>query len=234
MKTAKRAATSDLASQRLATWDQRWRNEFEQRTQAMLAEDLASLDDAGMLDHLGRATALLDDGHHVHFQLYMPYTLALYDLVVTCRELLGWDEHHTMRLLVGCSPASVAGTRALEAISDRVAQLPELADALRATPAAPVAALHTVAPDLADQLDPGSTHTGGARPTTTPDRPRSSNDPVWSHACSSTTRHRPTTRSPPGPKRRHANSSPQLTRPDSPPRSDTPGASTPSARRTWR
>lgn len=153
MKTAKRAATADLASQRLVTWDERWRVEFEQRTQAMLAEDLASLDDDAMVDHLERARALLDDGHHVHFQLYMPYTLALYDLVVTCRELLGWDEHHTMRLLVGCSPASVAGTRALDAISDRVARRPELADALRATPAAPVAALHTVAPDVADQLD---------------------------------------------------------------------------------
>lgn len=153
MKTAKRAATSDLASQILATWDERWRVEFEQRTTAMLAEDLASVDDAGMLDHLRRATALLDDGHHVHFQLYMPYTLALYDLVVTCRELLGWNEHHTMRLLVGCSPASVAGTRALEAIGDQIAQRPELVDALRATPAAPVAALDTVAPDIADQLD---------------------------------------------------------------------------------
>ena len=40
-----------------------------------------SLDDAGLVDHLERARTLLDDGHYVHFQLLMPYTLALHELV---------------------------------------------------------------------------------------------------------------------------------------------------------
>ena len=153
MKTARRAATTDLAAQRLATWDERWRAEFEQRTGALLSEDLADLDDGAMIDHLRRATALLHDGHHVHFQLYMPYTLALYDLVVTCRDLLGWDEPDTMRLLVGYSPASVAGIRELHALGEQIARRPALADALRASPNDPVAALGAVDPDLADQLD---------------------------------------------------------------------------------
>lgn len=150
MKAAKRAVNSDLAAQRLATWNERWRTEFEKRTQAMLAEDLSILDDADMVDHLARAHTLLDDGHEVHFQLLMPYTLSLYDLVVICRDLLDWDEHDTMRLLVGFSPASVAGTRALESIRDRVAARPELAEALRATPADPIEALHAVDPAIAD------------------------------------------------------------------------------------
>lgn len=164
MKAAKQAMTSGLAAERLETWDRRWRIEFEHRTQAMLAEDLPVLDDAGMIEHLDHARTLLDDGHAVHFQLVMPYTLGLYELVVTCRDLLGWEEHDTMRLLVGCSPASVAGTRALEAIGDEVAARPELADALRATPADPVAALRAVDADVADALD-AWLHAHGWRPT---------------------------------------------------------------------
>ena len=153
MKAAKRALTSGLPAERLATWDERWRGEFEQRTQALLAEDLASLDEAGLVDHLERGRTLLNDGHHVHFQLLMPYTLALHELVRLCESLLGWDETDTLRLLVGSSPASVAGARSLDALRDRVAARPELVDALRDAAADPVAALHAVDPDVADELD---------------------------------------------------------------------------------
>lgn len=153
MKAAKRALTSGLPAQRLADWDDRWRGEFEQRTQRMLAEDLASLDDAGLVDHLERGRTLLNDGHYVHFQLVMPYTLALHELVQLCKGLLGWDENDTLRLLVGSSPASVAGARSLDALRARVAARPELVDALRDAAADPVAALRPVDPDVADELD---------------------------------------------------------------------------------
>jgi rifampicin phosphotransferase len=153
MKAAKRALTSGLPAQRLATWDERWRGEFEQRTQTLLAEDLVCLDDAGLIDHLERGRTLLGDGHYVHFQLLMPYTLALHELVQLCGRLLGWDETDTLRLLVGSSPASVAGARSLDALRDRVASRPELVDALRDAAADPVAALRSVDPDVADELD---------------------------------------------------------------------------------
>jgi rifampicin phosphotransferase len=153
MKTAERALTSGLPAQRLAAWDERWRDEFEQRTEALLAEDLASLDDAGLVDHLEQGRTLLNDGHYVHFQLLMPYTLALHELVRLCERLLGWDETDTLRLLVGSSPASVAGARSLAALRDRVAARPDLVDALRGAAADPVAALHAVDPDVADELD---------------------------------------------------------------------------------
>ena len=164
MKAAKRALTSDLAAQRLATWDERWRPELEERTQALLAEDLAALDEAGLVDHLARGRTLLDDGHHVHFQLLMPYTLALHDLVELCERLLGWDETDTLRLLVGSSPASVAGARALDALRRRVAARPDLVDALRDGAADPVAALRAVDPDVAGELD-AWLHAHAWRPT---------------------------------------------------------------------
>lgn len=152
MKAAKQALESGLAERTLTMWEESWRGEFEQRTTALLDEDLIRLDDAALVDHLQRARALLEDGHYIHFQLLMPYTLAVHDLVRTCEELLGWDAAATLQLLVGFSPASVAGMRDLEAIHRRVAARPDLTDALAASPTDPVAALRPIDPVLADEL----------------------------------------------------------------------------------
>jgi pyruvate,water dikinase len=152
MKAAEHAVQSGLADRTLAMWDEHWRGEFEQRTAALLDEDVSSLDDAALVAHLDRARELLENGHHVHFQLLIPYLVAVHDLVTTCEQLIGWDPAETLRLLVGCSPASVAGTRDLEAIGSRVAARPELVDALAAAPADPVAALHDVDPVVAGEL----------------------------------------------------------------------------------
>ena len=152
MKAAQRALESGLPERTLASWEQRWRGEFEQQTEALLAEDLATLDDAALVDHLHRARALLERGHYVHFQLLMPYTLAVHDLVMACEQLLGWDAARALQLLAGYSPASVAGMRDLAAIRARVAADAASLEALRAAPADPVAALRPVAPDVADEL----------------------------------------------------------------------------------
>lgn len=152
MKAAKQALQSGLAERTLDMWEQSWRGEFERRTTALLGEDLTSLDDAALVEHLQRARALLEDGHYVHFQLLMPYTLAVHDLVTTCEDLLGWDAATTLQLLVGYSPASVAGTRDLEAIHKRVAARLELTDALAASPTDPVTALRPIDPVLADEV----------------------------------------------------------------------------------
>ena len=152
MKAADKAARTGLPERTLSMWDERWRGEFEQRTDALLVEDLTSLDDHGLVGHLERARELLEDGSYVHFQLLVPYLLAVHDLVTTCEQLLDWDAAKTLQLLVGYSPASVAGTRDLEAIRARVAADTELVEALEAAPADPVTALRAVEPGVADEL----------------------------------------------------------------------------------
>jgi pyruvate,water dikinase len=152
MRAARNALESGLPERTLAKWDESWRAEFEQRTTALLGEELTGMDDAALVDHLERARALLEHGHYVHFQLLMPYTLAVHDLVTTCEHLLGWDTAKTLQLLVGYSPASVAGMRDLEEIRTRVAARPDLTDALAASPADPVTALRPIDPAIADEL----------------------------------------------------------------------------------
>ena len=164
MQAADKAVRTGLPARTLAMWDERWKPEFEQRTGALLAEDVTSLDDDELVAHLGRARQLLDDGSYVHFQLLIPYLLAVHGLVTTCEELLGWDAAKSLRLLVGYSPASVAGTRELEDIHARVVARPELVDALEAAPADPVTALRTVDPRVAHELSAWM-HTHGWRTT---------------------------------------------------------------------
>lgn len=152
MKAAEDAVRTGLPERTIAMWEDCWRGEFEQRTGALLGEDITTLDDSGLVSHLEHARSLLDDGSYVHFQLLVPYTLAVHDLVTTCEQLLGWDSPTTLRLLIGYSPASIAGTRSLEAIRARVLADPTQVEALEATPADPVTALHDVAPEVADAL----------------------------------------------------------------------------------
>lgn len=152
MNAAKRALRSGLPERTLTRWNDEWREEFEQRTQEMLSEDLASLDDRELLDHLNRARTLLDDGHFAHFQLLIPYTLALYEFFTTCEELLGWTETEAVDLLTGSSPASVSGTRSLGDLRHEIASRPELRAALQAAPADPVTALQAIDKTVADQF----------------------------------------------------------------------------------
>jgi len=153
MKTAKRALQSGLPERTLTRWNEEWRDEFEQRTQDLLSEDLVGMDDREFVDHLSRSRTLLEDGHYVHFQLFMPYSLALYDFFTTCEQVLGWTETEAVELLAGSSPASVAGTRSLNDLRSEIALRPELRAALQASPADPVAALHAVDQTVAERLD---------------------------------------------------------------------------------
>ena len=76
-----------------------------------------------------------------------------------CDALLGWDENDTLRLLVGSSPASVAGARALDAICG-TGWRPGRAG--RCAPgrgrADPVAALTRSIPTSPTSSTPGCTH----------------------------------------------------------------------------
>ena len=104
MRAARHALESGLPERTLAMWDESWRGEFEQRTTALLGEELTGLDDAALVDHLERARELLEHGHYVHFQLLMPYTLAVHDLVTpasTCWVGRRHDPPAADRVLAG-------------------------------------------------------------------------------------------------------------------------------------
>ena len=58
----------------------------------------------------------------LHFTLFIPHVVGLYELAVACEELLGWDLQKATGLLQGLSNASTASTDDLAAFARRAGQ----------------------------------------------------------------------------------------------------------------
>lgn len=106
VRTMVATARADTAANLVRRWYDGWHDELVDRTTALRAIDLTTLDDAGLRAHLDRARALFIDGLDAHFLLHGAIAPALGDLVFTCRDVLGWPESRTFDLLSGLSAAS--------------------------------------------------------------------------------------------------------------------------------
>jgi pyruvate,water dikinase len=93
----------------------RLRLEIEQHA----AMDLVALDDAALFHHLEELQTFYLRCLQLHFTLFIPHTVGLYELAVACEELLGWDLQKTIGLLQGLSSTSTASTDELAAIARR-------------------------------------------------------------------------------------------------------------------
>ena len=96
----------------------RLRREIEQHA----ALDLVALDDAALFLHLEDLKAFYARCLQLHFTLFIPHTVGLYELAVACEELLGWDLQKTIGLLQGLSNTSTASTDELAALARRAGQ----------------------------------------------------------------------------------------------------------------
>jgi pyruvate,water dikinase len=113
-----------------ATWETELRPRLEERIQRLAAVDLTTLDDAGLRAHLDAVMVLATDAMEIHFRLFVPYMVALHELVVVCDELLAMDVAGALRLLQGLSVASSAPTRELADVAAAVRKRPEALSAL--------------------------------------------------------------------------------------------------------
>jgi phosphohistidine swiveling domain-containing protein len=96
----------------------RLRREIEQHA----ALDLVALDDAALFLHLEELKTFCTRCLQLHFTLFIPHVVGLYDLAVACEELLGWDLQKTVGLLQGLSDTSTASTDELAALARRAGE----------------------------------------------------------------------------------------------------------------
>jgi len=133
-------------------WDRTWRDELVTRADRLLDVDLGALDDESLVGHLQECRRHFERGGKIHMELFLPYAVALHELVEFCRDRLGWDEAKTIALLAGHSRASTAGRDDLADVAVALDGRADVLAALREGAVDPVGALRPVAPEVADRL----------------------------------------------------------------------------------
>lgn len=158
LRAARAAFAADLPARALARWSAEWRPELERRIADLAAEELPAFDRPALRRHLERVQALLVDGQRIHFLLFLPYLLALHDLVRAAEELLGWGEADALGLVGGLSGTTSAPARDLQAVAAAVGRVPAARELLAGWAGAPlpevVAGLRAAgAPETAARLE---------------------------------------------------------------------------------
>lgn len=152
-RAAEMAITSGLPEQILDRWEGEWRTAFAEEFGELRRVDLATLGDDALLGHLDRLKDLLRRGQHLHFRLFGPYALALYELGAICQELLGWDDIRAVSLVTGSSEASSEPGRELQVLAERIAADSSALQALTGTLSDPISRLSQSVPWAAEAFD---------------------------------------------------------------------------------
>jgi len=126
MRRKLRAAAHAVGTGSLESVPTEWASDHRPRLRREIAQyaatDLVSMDDAALFLHLEELKAFYGRCLQLHFTLFIPHTVGLYELAAACRELLGWDLQKTIGLVQGLSNTSTASTDELAALARRASQ----------------------------------------------------------------------------------------------------------------
>jgi len=152
-RIADKAIRSGLADRMVDRWELEWREAFRAGNGTLRARDLRAMSDDELLGHLADLIAHMRHGQEVHFSLFPPYVLRIYELNMACQELLGWDSLETLALLTGTSAASSAPGRALADLAEVISARPEARVVVERNAGDLVIGMRAVAPDLAAAVE---------------------------------------------------------------------------------
>jgi pyruvate,water dikinase len=148
MGAARRAASAGALSTQIRRWRHEQQPEIAAATAALRAVDLSTLDDAALDQHVDAAVALCRRALHAHFHLIPPYVVPLHELVVTCRQLLGWSTAQSLELVTGTSRATSRPAEELAALGQRIRDVPAARVAVQSTDADVAGPLTAADPEL--------------------------------------------------------------------------------------
>ena len=133
-RMARAAIESDLAGTYLESWRQEWRDELVNDIERALDLELVSLSDIDLVAEVDHRIAVARQAALMHTRLGIAVTLCLYQLTVTCRNLMGWDDRETLELLEGLSEASTAPSRHMAGLVELARARPDLAATITSSP----------------------------------------------------------------------------------------------------
>jgi len=126
MRRKLRAAALAIGAGKLesvpAEWASNQRPHLRAEIEQHAALNLVVLDDAALFHYLEDLKVFYGRCLQLHFTLFIPHIVGLYELAVACEELLGWNLQKTIGLLQGLSNTSTASTDELAALARRAGQ----------------------------------------------------------------------------------------------------------------
>ena len=123
---AREAVRTDKPGRFIREWYEKWLPELSATIQKLLEVDRSSLGDAELGDHYGEVAGLLSRGIEVHSFIHGALAPIMYELVSTCRRLLGWDIAETLRMVSGTSFKSTEPARRLNQLAEMTKEEPGL------------------------------------------------------------------------------------------------------------
>lgn len=117
LRAARRAMETDAAGRLMNEWDEHLRDDLRARILTYQDVDLGGLDDAALAAELSSRAETMRRSAKLHFRVYMPYALGLFDLVEFCRAQIGWPAERTLEMLSGLADVASDPGRALAAIA---------------------------------------------------------------------------------------------------------------------
>jgi pyruvate,water dikinase len=130
-RAAKEAISPGNVEGLASRWESKWRPALESEIGKHLEIELSDLDNLALLTELDALIELLRRGEVVHFRLAIPYVVGVAELVLGCRELLGWETGKTLELLSGLSPTSSGPARAMDELASLLSTKADALDAFR-------------------------------------------------------------------------------------------------------
>jgi pyruvate,water dikinase len=141
---------NDVSGSMIEKWYNEWKPQQTKRIAELHAIKLSGLSDENLYDHLTAVTEFLNESHKIH-GLMMGIELANSLLTFTCRDLFGWDEKRTVRLLSGLSSTTSLPSLRLTELSQMVKQRPKLLQLLESGNEKQIfTQLDRIAPDFAE------------------------------------------------------------------------------------
>lgn len=153
LKAAERVEAEGKFTTTPARWEAEFKPEITEKIDRFARVNYAEMSEAELWKHWDALEELSARGLTIHFELYVPYTVGLHELVVVCRELLGFESHQVMPLLQGLSVASSAPTRGLAAIAEVARSRPETRAVIEHGGPEFFKRLRLVDPELGAQMD---------------------------------------------------------------------------------
>lgn len=135
-----------------AKWASDDRPRLRREIEHYAAMDLLTLDDTALFLHLEELKDFYIRCMQLHFTLFIPHAVGLYELAVACEELLGWDLQRTIGLLQGLSNTSTASTDELAVLVGRAGQRTATRELLEARTPDVLKRLDDIDPRVAKEL----------------------------------------------------------------------------------